>query len=332
LAGTVGNVMEWYDFALYGFFVPVLAQLFFPASSSLGSLVATFGVFAAGFLMRPVGGVVFGYIGDRLGRAAVLRISVATMGAATLLLGVLPTADQVGVWATVLLLAVRLLQGLSVGGEFSGSVTYMVETSPLHRRGLAGSWANVGSLAGTLLGSGLAALLSSVLSQDDLLGWGWRLPFLLGGLFGLGASVYLRRLHETPHMEHHEGQHREDSPLREALTANRRETVLAIMFASGYGIVFYISLVYLPTFASEVGSTANDFALRVNAVVIALAIPLVVLSGWLSDRLVRRRTMLIAAFGLLGAGGWALVAVRAHGEPCQAYVALPPTMQEATRC
>ncbi|MEJ2644427.1 MAG: MFS transporter [Gammaproteobacteria bacterium] len=313
IAGTIGNVMEWYDFALYGFFAPVIAQLFFPSHSKLLSLIATFGVFAAGFVMRPLGGVIFGYIGDRLGRATVLRISIVTMGTATLLLGLLPTAGRIGVWAAVLLVAVRLLQGLSVGGEFSGSVTYMVESSPLDRRGFAGSWANFGSLAGTLVGSGLAALVTTVLPVAQVLEWGWRVPFLLGGLFGAVAYLYVRKLGTTAHMDHHESQHDDDSPLHEALTRNLRETVLAVVFASGYGIVFYIPLVYLPTYASQVGAVGNNVALQINALGIALAMPMIPLSGWISDHLLRRRTLLLLAFLAMALGGWGLVALAGRG-------------------
>ncbi len=313
VAGTIGNVMEWYDFALYGFFAPVLAQLFFPADNRLTSLIATFGVFAAGFVMRPLGGILFGGIGDRLGRAAVLRLSVLTMGSATFLLGVLPTHERVGAWAAVLLVAIRLLQGLSVGGEFSGSVTYMVETSPLHRRGFSGSWANFGSLAGTLAGSGLAALVSTLLGDDAVRAWGWRLPFILGGLLAAGAYLYVRDLHDTPHMHHHQGQHEADSPLHEALGRNRRETALGVLFTSGYGIFFYLALVYLPTYASEVGRVGNDVALQINSLSIAVAMPLIPLCGWLSDRFVRRRTVLLIAFAVTAAAGAGLTALASRG-------------------
>lgn len=299
--------MEWYDFALYGFFAPTLAQIFFPSHDPLASLIATFGVFAAGFFMRPLGGVVFGVIGDRFGRETVLRLSILTMGTATFLLGVLPTSAQVGLWAPAALVVVRLLQGLSVGGEFSGSVTYMVETSPLHRRGFSGSWANFGSLAGTLLGSGFAAGLTTLLPQGPLHAWGWRVPFLAGGVLGAFAYLYVRRLGTTPHMEHHEGQHAGDSPLREALTRNRRETLLAILFASGYGVFFYIPMVYLPTYATEVGHVGNGQALQVNSLGLALSMPLIPLFGWLSDRFLRRRTLLMLGFGATVACGWGLV-------------------------
>ncbi|HKJ95050.1 MAG TPA: MFS transporter [Gammaproteobacteria bacterium] len=307
VAGTVGNVMEWYDFALYGYFAPVIAQLFFPSDNHIASLIATFGVFAAGFVMRPLGGIVFGFIGDRYGRASVLRISIVTMGTATFLLGALPTHAQAGIWAPILLVGIRLLQGLSVGGEFSGSVTYMVETSPLHRRGFAGSWANFGSLAGTLVGSGFAALITTFLAQSAVAAWGWRLPFLAGGVFGALAYMYVREISSTPHMDHHEGQHEEDSPLHEALTRNRRETVLAVIFASGYGIFFYIPLVYLPTYASEVGGIGNDIALQINSLGIALAMPLIPLFGWVSDHLLRRRSLLLAGFVATAVCAWGLV-------------------------
>ncbi len=313
IGGTIGNVMEWYDFALYGYFAPVISQLFFPSSNHLTSLIATFGVFATGFVMRPIGGVIFGWIGDRLGRAAVLRISVLTMGMATFLLGALPTESQIGVWAAVLLIAVRLVQGLSVGGEFSGSVTYIVETSPLDRRGFSGSWANFGSLVGTLVGSGLAALVSTLMPQDQVQAWAWRIPFLLGGPFAAAAYLYVRKLGASPRMEHHEKQHAQDSPLYEALNQNRRETVLATIFASGYGICFYIPLVYLPTFASEVGTIGNDVALQINALGIALAMPLIPLFGWVSDHFIRRRSLLLIAFLAIAILGWALIALSSGG-------------------
>lgn len=294
IAGTVGNLMEWYDFALYGFFAPVISGLFFPNERALVALIATFGIFAAGFVMRPLGGLIFGFIGDRFGRSVVLVLSTIMMGSATFCLGLLPTHGQIGFWAPVLLVVVRLVQGLSVGGEFSGSVTYMVETSPLHKRGLSGSWANVGSMVGTLLGSGFAALMESSLSPRAMLEWGWRLPFLAGGVLAVGAYFLTRRLPDSPHMSYHEEQHQADSPLREIFHRNRRETLLAILFAAGYGVLFYLPLVYLPTYAHAVGGFDNGRALWINALGLLITIPLIPLSGWLSDHFWRRRTMIVA--------------------------------------
>ncbi|MFE8071165.1 MFS transporter [Marinobacteraceae bacterium S3BR75-40.1] len=313
LAGTSGNIMEWYDFALYGFLAPILSKLFFPSDNELASLIATYGVFAAGFVMRPLGGLIFGYIGDRFGRAAVLKISIGTMGAATTALGLLPTHAQAGVWATVLLVTVRMFQGLSVGGEFSGSVTYMVETSPLHRRGLSGSWANFGSMIGTLLGSSLAALVTSVMAHQQVLDWGWRMPFLFGGIMGIAAFFLVKEIGTSPHMGHHQRQHESDNPLKEVLTRNRRETILAVLFASGYGIFFYIPLVYLPSYANEVANLANDLTLQINSAGIALALPLIPLGGWLSDHLMRRRTLLILAFAVATVVAWSLFTLIDNG-------------------
>jgi MHS family proline/betaine transporter-like MFS transporter len=158
MAGFIGNVVEWYDFALYGYLAGVIAPVFFPAENPVAGLIATYGIFAAGFMMRPLGAAVFGWFGDRYGRARTMQISVTLMALPTLLLGLLPTYEQIGLLAPLLLVAVRLLQGLSVGGEFSSSVTYLVETAPEGQRGLTGSWANIGSMSGSLLGVGAAAL------------------------------------------------------------------------------------------------------------------------------------------------------------------------------
>jgi len=145
MAGFIGNVVEWYDFALYGYLAGIIAPLFFPTENAAAGLIATYGVFAAGFLMRPLGAAVFGWFGDRYGRARTMQISVTMMAVPTVILGLLPTYATVGILAPVLLIILRLVQGLSVGGEFSSSATYLVETAPPGRRGLIGSWANVGA-------------------------------------------------------------------------------------------------------------------------------------------------------------------------------------------
>lgn len=146
-AGVIGNIMEWYDFALYGYMASILATLFFPSDNTIASLLATYGVFAAGFVMRPLGSAFFGWLGDTISRSTAMLVSVAMMAIPTVVLGLLPTYESIGLAAPVLLVLVRLTQGLSVGGEFSSSVTYLVETSPVNKRGLSGSYANVGSIA-----------------------------------------------------------------------------------------------------------------------------------------------------------------------------------------
>jgi MHS family proline/betaine transporter-like MFS transporter len=298
-AGIVGNVMEWYDFALFGYFAPIIAGHFFPSADPLTSLLQTYGVFAAGFVMRPLGAGFFGYIGDKFGRSRALILSVLMMGAPTFLLGLLPGYDLIGIWAPILLVAVRLVQGISVGGEFSSSVTYMVETAQPRRRGLSGSWANFGSLGGTLLGSGTAAALATLLPQAALSDWGWRIPFLLGIVLA-GFAFYMRRnLPDTHLFKEHAKAHTDDNPLHEAVTRNRKETLLAILFASGYGVFFYLPLIYLPTYANTIGHVDLAQALRINALATAVILPLVPLAGIVSDRVLRRKYLLMTAFAAM---------------------------------
>jgi len=201
LAGFIGNVVEWYDFALYGYMAGILSGLFVPSENPSASLIVTHGIFAAGFLMRPRGSGVFGWLGDTIGRARTMLISVVLMALPTFLLGCLPVYARVGILAPVLLVAVRLVQGLSVGGESSSSVTYLVETADTGRRGLAGSFANTGGIFGMLLGSGIAALVTTMLPPGVVEAWGWRLPFLFGGVIGSISSLLRRRRPRSPHFQ-----------------------------------------------------------------------------------------------------------------------------------
>src|SRR4051812_33435683 len=192
LAGTAGNIMEWYDFAVYGYFAQVIGRHFFPSHDPVTSLIASFGAFAAGFLMRPLGGVIFGHIGDKIGRKAALTLSVLAMAIPTFLIGVLPDHSQIGAAAAVLLVALRMIQGLSVGGEYTTSVVFLVEGAAPDRRGLAGSWTVFGAVAGILLGSAVGAATTTLLSPEALHSWGWRVPFIVGLFVGL-AGLYIRR-------------------------------------------------------------------------------------------------------------------------------------------
>src|SRR5436853_2136977 len=179
-AGTVGNVMEWYDFAAYGYFAQTIGRQFFPSDDAATSLIAAFGVFAAGFLMRPLGGVVFGHIGDLVGRKAALTISVLAMAIPTFLIGVLPGYATLGPVAAVLLVVLRMIQGLSVGGEYTTSIVFMVEQAAPGRRGLMGAVAGCGAVGGILLGSATGALLAAAMPTAAMDSWGWRIPFIVG--------------------------------------------------------------------------------------------------------------------------------------------------------
>lgn len=300
MAGFVGNVVEWYDFALYGYLAGVIAPVFFPAESPAAGLIATYGIFAAGFMMRPLGAAVFGWFGDRYGRARTMQISVILMALPTLLLGLLPTYAQVGLLAPILLVAVRLLQGLSIGGEFSSSVTYLVETAPDGKRGLTGSWANIGSMSGSLLGVGAATLTTSLFDTQTLQDWAWRIPFLTGALIGLTAILVRRDLHNSERFVSHNNERNSTSPLLEAFTTNRRETLLALMFAAGYGTCFYIVFVYMPEWLSGQGLMERSIALAINTAMTVMVLPLMPLGALVGDRLLPRRTWIAIALTIVG--------------------------------
>ena len=197
VAGAVGNLLEWYDFGLYGLFAPIFAQLFFPDQDRIASLIGAYSGFAIGFAARPLGAAVLGHLGDRAGRRAVMIYSIVLMGFATTATAVLPTHHMIGIAAPMLLLFTRALQGFSVGGEYTGSVTYLIETAPNKRRGLAGSIANIGATAGMLLASGVATATLLLANSAEVRTWAWRIPFLLGGVIATTGYLLRHRMRDT---------------------------------------------------------------------------------------------------------------------------------------
>ncbi|NRG19606.1 MFS transporter [Rhizobiales bacterium] len=304
MAGFIGNVVEWYDFALYGYLAGVIAPVFFPPGAAVAGLIATYGIFAAGFIMRPIGAAAFGWFGDRYGRARTMQISVAMMALPTMFLGLLPTYAQAGLLAPLLLVLVRLLQGLSVGGEFSSSVTYLVETAPESKRGLIGSFANIGSMTGSLLGVGAAALVTNLFEPEKLVDWAWRLPFLGGALLGVSAIWIRRNLHNSRRFQEHHAGREETSPLLEAFTTNRRETLLALAFAASYGTCYYIAFVYLPEWLASQGLMARATALTINTAMTLIVIPAMPLAAIVGDRWLPRRTWIGLSILVLALIAW----------------------------
>ena len=191
-AGIAGNVMEWYDFSIYGFFARTIGNLYFPTEDPKTSLLAAFAVFAVGFLMRPLGAVLFGYIGDRVGRGPALLWSVVAMAVPTFVIGTLPTYAEIGITASLLMLLCRIVQGLAVGGEYTSSAVFLAETAHPHQRGATAAWAPFGAIAGILLGSTVGAVIFNAMPLEQVVAWGWRLPFLLAVVVG-GVGFILRR-------------------------------------------------------------------------------------------------------------------------------------------
>ena len=297
LAGMAGNVMEWYDFSVYGYFAATLGRHFFPSADPVASLLAAFGVFAAGFLIRPVGALLFGHIGDRFGRQKALTLSVLCMAVPTFLIGLLPDHQQIGVAASVLLVGLRLMQGLSVGGEFTTSVVFLVESAAPERRGFMGSWSLFGANAGMLLGSAVGALTSTIFAAAAVDAWGWRVPFLLGLAVGL-AGLYLRRQAlEIPPPRGAEPP--PAAPVREAFRtqwrAMLRVAVLNVLFAVG----FYMVAVYAVTYMQQIVHVRAAEALDLNTLSLGVLVLTQLAAGALSDRVGRKPLLVGSALGTL---------------------------------
>jgi MHS family proline/betaine transporter-like MFS transporter len=298
VAGAVGNVLEWYDFGLFGYFAPVLAKQFLPAENPVASLLGTFGVFATGFLMRPIGGLLFGYVGDRLGRKLALELSVLLMAGSTTLLGLLPTHARIGLAAPVLLTLIRLMQGLSVGGEYIGSMSFLVEHAPPARRAFFGSWSSFSVVLGSLLGSAAAAVCSSVLAPEEVASWGWRVPFLAGLLIGV-AGLWLRLgVEESPSFVKlaKTGQ-LAANPLLEAARNDRRGIATALGLTAILAVGYYLPFVWLPTWLSHINTPRlpEGQALTANTIALAALLLLTPLTALLADRVGGRRVFLAGA-------------------------------------
>jgi MFS transporter, MHS family, proline/betaine transporter len=321
VAGVIGNTLEWYDFAVYGYFVSTISRLFFPSGDPLASMLATYAVFGVGFVMRPVGSVLFGIYGDRHGRRRALGAVIFLMALSTLAIGLLPTYDDVGVLAPVLLVAARLVQGLSAGGEWGGSTAYLVEYAPAGRRGFFGAWQQFSVGGGFLLGSLSGTVMSFTLSPEELAAWGWRVPFLLGIVVG-GAGAWLRwRLADTPkYVEIEEHQAVARAPLAEAVTQYPRETLTAFGLTLHNTVAYYISLIYMTGYLTNVGKLLQPTAQLIGTACLAVFVVLIPLNGMLSDRIGRRPLMMAscAGFAVLG---YPFFMLGSLGRPDLAFVA-----------
>ncbi len=304
MASLIGTTIEWYDFFLYGSAAAlVFNRLFFPEYDPLTGTLLAFGTYALGFVARPVGGIVFGHYGDRIGRKRLLMLSLILMGVATVLIGLLPTYGQIGIWAPLALIALRLVQGFAVGGEWGGAVLMAAEHGDSARRGFWTSWPQAGVAAGSLLAAGVLALMAGIQTEEDFLDWGWRVPFLLSAVLVVVGWYIRNRVSESPLFQ----EAMEDSKVPPKLPAMDvlRERPKALLLGSGlrvgenisYYILTVFSLTYLVDVASETRSLALN-ALLVGAAIQFFAIPIF---AFLSDRIGRRY---VYAFGGLGLAAW----------------------------
>lgn len=314
LAGMSGNLMEWYDFALYGVLAATLGELFFPHGSRLVSLLSVFGVFAAGYVMRVLGGALFGHVGDRLGRRRALLVSAVAMAIATSLVGCLPTYASAGIAAPVLFTLLRLVQGLSVGGEFTTSITYLIEHAPPGRRALQGSLASLTAGAGILLGSAVGGALFALFGSEQVLAWAWRLPFLLSVPLGISLAILRSTLpDDTPRAAPapasgataatRPAPSPATSPVWRVLRSHPGEILRGALLGFGPNAAFYTIAVFLGSFLATEHILPESSALGLETASIAFIVVLTPLAGFLADR-VGRRGMVIA-----GTAGGALLAI-----------------------
>ena len=307
-AASLGNAMEWFDFGVYGFLAYVLGQVFFPAVSPGVQMIAALATFSVPFLIRPLGGVFFGIMGDKFGRQKVLSITIIIMAVSTFCIGLIPSYATIGIWAPVLLLLAKLAQGFSVGGEYSGAAIFVAEYSPDRKRGFMGSWLDFGSIAGFVCGAGVVVLLSSILGEESFHEWGWRIPFFLALPLGV-IGLYLRHaLEETPAFQQHVSDMEnanpgtgEDKPrvtLREIASKYGRSLLVCVGLVIATNVTYYMLLTYMPSYLSHnLNYSADHGVLIIIAIMIGMLFvqPLI---GMMSDRIGRKPFVLAGSIGL----------------------------------
>jgi MFS transporter, MHS family, proline/betaine transporter len=294
LAGSIGNVLEWYDFAVYGYFATIISSNFFPKEDKVVALIATFSIFAAGFLVRPLGGIVFGSMGDRFGRKKALTASIFLMAIPTTLIGFIPTYHSIGYWAPVILTILRLLQGLSVGGEFTGSISFVVETAPQKKRGFYGSFTILGAVVGILLGSLIGSILGKVVDHASLVEWGWRLPFLAGIIIGLAGVAIRRHMQEGTEFQNLKDSGKiAKSPLKEFWKDHKSTALTSALSIMCFAVSFYLIFLYLASYTHIFLKFDLDEALTINTIAMLLLVAMIPIMGKLSDNYGRKKILMI---------------------------------------
>ena len=307
VATAMGNAMEWFDFGIYSYLVVIISQVFYSGIDESYQLIFGFGTFAVAFLVRPIGGVVFGRLGDKLGRKKILALTLIMMAIATLSIGFIPSYESIGIWAPILLLLARLVQGFSTGGEYSGAMTFIAESAPDKRRGLMASGLEVGTLVGYIAGSGVVTLLTYMLGDQTMLDWGWRIPFFIAGPIGI-IGLYLRNhLEESPAFAKMEEQKEEAEAeaasasvsLKDMLIYHRKPLIIAIILVFFYNVIDYTVLTYMPSHLSDVLGYGNTKGLLLILIVMFIMIPIVLIMGHFGDRIGNKRIIIGSLIGVV---------------------------------
>ncbi len=288
-AGLIGNVLEWYDFSIYGYFASSIGRHFFPSHDPTISLIAAFGVFSAGFLTRPLGAILFGYIADHRNRERALMFSIMAMAIPTFVTGLMPDYQRIGAAASIFMVLLRLTQGLSAGGEYTTSIVFLAERSVHHRRGLTASVGLFGSIAGGMLGSAVGAILGQALNAEQLNAWGWRIPFLFGIVLAL-VGVLIRR-----ELQHGDLPGRSGTTIRRVLMTQWFAVIRVIGFEILEAVGFYTTFIYLATYLTAVVHMPEREAFLINVLSMGFVLTVIPVAGMFSDRFGRKPVLLTAA-------------------------------------
>lgn len=298
MAVGIGNFMEWFDFAIYGYFVAIIGSQFFPSGNPTAETLAALAVFAVGFLARPLGALILGPIGDRAGRKVVLVITVLGMGVTTALIGLTPSYAVIGVAAPIIIVILRWLQGMMVGGEWSTAATYLGESAPPKKRGLHTSLVTATAGAAFLVGTLLATLLNAVLSQDQLAAWGWRIPFVFSLIMAVVAVYIRQKLEDTPVFDELAKRRDENEVEKVPGKVKAKAFMLTLAFSALFGVSLYYFITYANTHLSGVVGMSRLDALLASGIALVVYVAANPVLGSLSDRIGRRPVTLASAAGL----------------------------------
>lgn len=320
VATSIGNAIEWFDFGLYAQLAVILSANFFGNLPQEMQIVSTFAVFAFAFIVRPIGGIFFSHLGDKYGRKIVLSTTILLMAASTLMLGLLPTQEQIGIWAPILLLVVRMIQSFSTGGEYAGAMTYIAETAPDKTRGKLGSGLEIGTLSGSIMAAILAGLMYSLLSDQQMADWGWRIPFILAAPLGIVGIILRSSLDESPAYEStlEEKEELEYSYL-DIFKYYWRDVVVCFTGVAFLNVANYMVLSYMPSFLNSTINLGGTMGSILSIVTMLIMIPAVFFFGWYSDKVGNKRTII---FGLAGFSLFSILAFWLMSIPMIPFVLL----------
>ncbi|WP_318508701.1 MFS transporter [Bacillus sp. T3] len=300
-ATSLGNIIEWYEYGVYSYMAAIIGAQFFPESNKMTALLSGFAIFAISFIVRPLGGIIFGSIGDRFGRKQIMLITILLMSFSGAALGLLPNYNSIGLMAPILLIILRIGQGLAAGGEYAGATVYVNESADKSRRGFFASFLEAGTVIGYLIGSLVVALLTFLLGQDDMSAWGWRIPFLLSLPLAL-AGLYIRvKLEDSPAFTQMKNENSlSKEPLREVFSTSKKPLIVSFLILAYAYCGYYTVMTFIPSyFSSQVGLSTSD-SFKATTIGMILMIILIVTFGALSDRIGKRLLLFLSSlFGVL---------------------------------